>query len=134
MGAAIAVILLIAVISFATLRHGHVLSDQLARGIAEAAASAGPTTVAERPIVLTSNRLLPQILYDDVGTYAWVSADDHALPGYAAQLAAAGAHSAVLVLPTGSDVPKLLSDAGWTIRAADPSAVYDIFVIERTEP
>ena len=50
---------------------------------------------------MTSNRLLPQLLYDEVDRYDWVAADPDDLPGFADQLAAAGADAAVLVVPVG---------------------------------
>jgi MFS family permease len=132
-GAAAVVTLVLAGIALTTLRQGHQWADQLSRGVAGAAASAGPTRVTDHPIVMTSNRLLPQLLYDDVDRYDWVAADAGDLPGFAEQLAAAGADTAVLVVPTGSDLPARLANTGWTVRAEDTPAVYDIFVLERPE-
>ena len=132
-GAGVVATLVLAGIGLTTLRQGHRWADQLSRGVADAAASAGPTRVADHPIVMTSNRLLPQLLYDDVDRYDWVAADADDLPGFAEQLASAGADTAVLVVPTGSDLPARLANAGWTVRAEDTPAVYDIFVLERPE-
>ena len=132
-GAAVVATVAVAVIALGALRQGHQWADQLARGIADAAASAGTTPATDRPIVMTSSRLLPQLLHEDVERYDWVAADTDDLPGFAGQLVAAGADSAVLVVPTGSVLPGTLADAGWTVRAGDVSAVYDIFVLERPE-
>ena len=123
----------LAMIALTTLRQGHQWAGQLSRGVAAAAATAGVAPTVERPVVLTSNRLLPQLLYDDVDRYAWVAADATDLPGFADQLARAGVDTAVLVVPTGSDLPVSLSAAGWTVRAGDVAAVYDIFVLERSD-
>ena len=116
-GAAVVATVVLALIALTTLRQGHQWADQLARGVAAAASSAGTTPATDRPIVMTSNRLLPQLLYDDVDRYDWVSADADVLPDYAGQLAAAGVDSAVLVVPTGSELPATLAEAGWTVRA-----------------
>jgi hypothetical protein len=127
------VTLLLCAMAFTTLRQGHRWADQLAEGISAGAVLAGPTPVTERPIVMTSNRLLPQLLHEDVDTYDWISADADAIPGFAAQLSDAGADRAVLVVPSGSTLPAELSDSGWTVRAVDVPAVYDVFVMERSE-
>ena len=132
MGAAAVVTVVLAGTALTSTRDAHRLADELSSGVARAAASAGPTRVTDQPIVLTSNRLLPQLLYDDLGRYDWVAADADALPGFADQLAAAGAGSAVLVVPAGSDLPERLSASGWTVRARDASTVYDIFVLGRS--
>ena len=128
---AVAVTLVVAGLALSTLRQGHDGAAQLARGIAAATV---PTAGADRPVVMTSNRLLPQILYADLDRYDWVAADADALPGFARQLAQAGVDRLVLVTPGGDGVPAQLVAAGWAVRATDASNVYDIDVLERTEP
>ena len=78
---------------------------------------------------MTSNRLLPQILYADIDRYRWVSASARDLPGFAEQLAAQGIDEVVLVAP---DAAAIAADLpGWGIRTTDGSSAYDIVVLER---
>jgi hypothetical protein len=128
---AVTVTAVVSVLALATLRNAHhraeVLSDRIASA-AEGAAGAG----GEAPIVLTPNRLLPQLLHQDLDHYGWVAASASQLPGFASQLAQAGVERAVLVAPDAGELVDGFS--GWTIRSSVRSGAYDVVLIERGTP
>ena len=131
-GAAVAVTVLVAVWGLTALRQGHERAEDLSRQIAVAAADVDAAAGTGRPLLVTSNRLLPQLLHDDVDRYDWIAADEDRLPAFVEQEAAGGAGAAVLVVPTGSGVVDELAGAGWDIHPSGTSSVYDILVLERT--
>lgn len=120
----------VALLAGVTLSQAHQRAEQLSDRIAVAAASV-PSGADGRAVVLTTNRLLPQLLSADLDRYGWVSADASELPGFAAQLSGSGVGPVVLVAPGAETVVATLE--GWTIRSIVRSSTYDVVVIEPEE-
>jgi hypothetical protein len=117
-------------IGLSVLRSSHLRADDLALAIDRAAAQLTPEASSGRPVVVTSNRLLPQLLHPDFDNWVWVAASGSDITGIVEELPAHGVREVVLVVPD-SEVPQLLADRGWSIRRADTSAVYDVVLMER---
>lgn len=125
--AVVALTVLPALIAFQALRSVHDVTADVLAGIRAAAAEAGVPVGAERPVVLSPNRLLPQIAYRDFDRYDWVVPDD--VTSYGPRLAAAGIKRVVLVSPEMSfDLANL---PGWhVVSGPRPGLPLDVLVIE----
>ncbi len=110
------------------LRHVHLATAAVLDDIADAAHVAGTSGGLTRPVVVTSNRLLPQIDHRDFGRYDWVATDPDHLTRYGDRLAALGVDRVVLV----SDDPQddLRALPGWRV-VSSRSGPLDVAVLER---
>jgi hypothetical protein len=118
----------VGVMGLATLRTAHDDAEALAERISAADAASGGI----RPIVVTPNRLLPQLLHPDLQRWDWVAADGPDLAGFTSQLAD-HTDRLVFVAPAAD---QWLDDqvlARWAIRTVDDSAAYDVVVLERND-
>ncbi len=126
---AVVVTALVGTLALSTLRQSHERTADLAAHIAAVATDPRGGEPGSRPVVVTSNRLLPQILHPELDRYRWVAADEADIAGYMAQLADADVPQVVLVAPGAEPMGAALD--GWTIRSVDLSSAYDIVVLDR---
>ena len=119
------------VIALQGLRHWHEDTAQVLDQIARQAQVAGRSGGLDRPVVLTSNRLLPQIDYRDFDDVDWVAVDPDDLSTYANRLAGIGVTR--LVLASTDQAADLRRLPGWRVvqPAAGGSSV-DVSVLERS--
>ena len=87
--AAVVVTSTVAMLALGALRESHQRAEQLAEHIAAAAAVVEPPG-GTPVVVMTSNRLLPQILYADIDRYLWVAASWAGPPGLRRAVGGAG--------------------------------------------
>jgi hypothetical protein len=81
------------------LRTGHVHTAAVLDAISVQARAAGTSAGLDRPVVVTTNRLLPQIDSRDFDRYDWVAVDPDHLHRSADRLADLGVRRVVLVTP-----------------------------------
>jgi len=128
--AAIATLAVVAV-GFIAMRDAHGKAAELSSAIEHASAHRWREPASQREVVVTTNRLLPQLLVTDVDRYAWVAADQDDLLGFLEQLTARGMESFVLVAPLTSDLADDLEADAWDIHLQRTISMYDVAVIER---
>ena len=102
-------------LAIATLRDSHHQTKLEARAVERAGARAGPARVGrpgdERPIVVTTESLVPQLLWPVFARYRWLVVEHHELAGVLEL--AARARVARLVLLTADPTPALDEAAPW---------------------
>ena len=128
----IGVSLMLSVQAALSVRSVHESTDILLTSIERAADRAGPG-VQDRPVVLSPNRLLPQIAYRDFDRYHWMVPDPPLLPTYAQRLRDAGAQRLVFVSDNLDG--EIAGLDGWQeiARTSDPSRTYQVVVLGRRD-
>jgi len=132
------VVTLMAVVTIASsaialqgLRHWHEDTALVLDRIAAQAQVAGRSGRLARPVVLTSNRLLPQIDYRDFGDYDWVAVEPDDVTTYAQRLAGLGVTR--IVLASTDQAADLRRLPGWrVVRPSAGGSSVDVAVLERT--
>ena len=109
------------------LRTGHRHTAAVLDAIAQEARRAGVSGGLARPVVVTTNRLLPQIDYRDFDHYDWVAVDANHLERSAGRLADLGVRQVVLVTP--DRAADLASMPGWSVVAARTGLPLDVVVV-----
>lgn len=121
--------LAVSITALRTIRDTHVATARLLDGVALAAAEAGPSGPYDRPVVISPNRLIPQIAYRDFDEYTWVVPDHAELPAMVDRLSAKGVDRAVLAA---DDVDSVLDELeGWSIERRIEGLPWGVSVIER---
>jgi hypothetical protein len=128
--AVVALSVLVALMAVGALRQVHVNTSALGAGIRRGAAVAGVSGGLSRPVVVSSNRLLPQLEYQDFDRYDWVVADPGDLGRYGERLARKGVQHVVLVsTDTAADLQRL---PGWKVTHTETGLPLDVTVLSRT--
>lgn len=96
-GAVLAIGMLTAVGSVLALRHYRTSTEAVEQAIAAAGELAGPGPASERPLVVTPEPLLPQIVSDVFAGHDWLAPDAVDLPALAGRLERAEVERFVLV-------------------------------------
>lgn len=127
----VVVTLLLGVASVQAYRKVHGATDDVLAVMRVAGEEAGTSGGLDRPVVLSWNRLLPQIAYRDFDRYEWVVPDRDGLARYADRLAGLGVDRLVLVTPDSTvDLPEL---PGWrVVETPSGSTSLEVLVLERT--
>ncbi len=118
------------VLALQALRQYHHATSAVLDRIQQQAVVAGVPRGLDRPVVMTSNRLLPQIDFRDFDDYDWVSVDPVDVAGYGSKLTALGVDRMVLA---STDIKADLAHLpGWHVvsRAPGGSSV-DVWVVAR---
>lgn len=126
--ALLAISVLLAIVAVRSVSVVHAGTDSLLRSMA--AAAEGRPAQGGRPVVVSTNKLLPQIGYRDFDDYDWLVPRDQDLTSYGDRLAASGRGPVLLVT---DDVPGLLARLpGWreVARSTGPDRSYQVVVIE----
>jgi hypothetical protein len=114
--------LLTAILAIATLRDSRDASEQEAAAVVRAAARAGPVAVGRpgdrRPIVVTTESLVPQLLWPVFERYRWLVVEHSELADILERTSGAGVRR--LVLLTADPRPALAAAAPW--YAPEPAA------------
>ncbi len=130
--AAVAATILVAALALRTLRFVHTETDAVldAMAVAGATAETGNPPELDRPVVVSWNRLLPQIAHRDFDDYEWVVPSRSLVPEYLDRLAGLGVERVVFVTPDSTrDLPEL---AGWrVVERGDPGLAQEVLVLER---
>jgi hypothetical protein len=109
------------------LREGHTHTDEVLDAIAAQARSAGASAGLARPVVVTTNRLLPQIDERDFDRFDWVAVDPDHLRRSADRLADLGVRRVVLVTPDAkSDLAEM---PGWRVAGTSHGLPLDVMVL-----
>jgi hypothetical protein len=109
------------------LRTGHRHTADVLDAIAQDASRTGTSGGLARPVVVTTNRLLPQIDYRDFGHYDWVAVDANHLERSAQRLVDLGVREVVLVTP--DQAGDLASMPGWSVVRARTGLPLDVLVL-----
>jgi len=115
----LAVVAITAMVSLGGLiavRSSHAKTAALAQEVASAAALAPPARPADpdqRPVVVSPQRLWPQLLWPEFDTYRWVTVDRDRLPCALFDLRTAGFHRVVLLGPEAQELVALAGPQGW---------------------
>ena len=126
-GLAVALCVLPALLAIQALRSAHDATARTLDAMSAAAATAGQAPGRDRTVVVSRNRLLPQIAYTDFGRYDWVVPDD--LAPYGDRLVAAGIDRVVLVSP--DPAADLATLPGWRmVGQVPPGLPIGVAVIE----
>lgn len=127
-GALVVLSVLVLGVGLRSLYLVHGATDRLFASVADAAASV-PAGPGGRPVVLSDNRLLPQLGYPDFDRYDWVVPNRDDLARYGSRLAAAGTGAAVLVSTQPDQA--LAELPGWreVRRVTDPERAYQVWVV-----
>jgi hypothetical protein len=113
-----------------TLRQGHRDTAAVLDAVAHEAARAGPSGGFDAPLVISSNRLLPQIDSRDFSHYVWVTPSQDELRRYGERAAARGVLHAVLVSDDqDGDLAQL---PGWKVQESIPGLALDVSLLEYT--
>src|SRR5690606_24564609 len=95
-------------------------------------AIAGEASIDGRsPVVLSWNRFLPQLLFQEFEDYEWVVPAREQLTVYAQRLARAGVDRLILVGPDTGGALDDLADVGWRPVVEGPPSPYDVVVLSR---
>ncbi len=127
MGALVVISLATTSMSLLLLRDAHLATEGILDRIAVASEVAGSENESGLPVVVSDNRLLPQIAYRDFDDYVWVVPARQHLSDYVARLPALGIDQVVLAVADASSVVAELP--GWTVVDRVPGAPLDIVVI-----
>jgi hypothetical protein len=117
-----------AVLALQSIRYTHVLTARLLDGIQGEAEIAGSSGGLDRPVVISSNRLLPQLASRDFERYEWVVPDPVNLGRYSDRLVEAGVRRAVLV--SNDPAADLSAMPGWQIVSRAIGPPEEVVVIE----
>ena len=119
--------LLVASMSIIKIRHTRDATAALLDGVASAAALAGPSGGLDRPVVVSTNRLLPQLDFRDFDRLDWLVPNSRNLTRSADRLAASGVDRAVLA---SADADAEVAEMpGWRIAERIGGLVEDVVVI-----
>jgi hypothetical protein len=124
------VTLISSVLALQALRQYHHATSSVLDRIHQQAVVAGVPEGLSHPVVMTSNRLLPQIDFRDFDAYDWVSVDPDDVARYGSRLAGLGVDQMVLA---STDIRADLAHLpGWHVvsRAPGGSSV-DVWVVAR---
>ncbi len=123
----------LAVLGVGAVRRVHDQTQQVGRAIDSLAATAADPTdpVLAHPVVVSWNRLLPQILYDRFDDYEWVAASRGDIGGSLDLLGEAGVERVIFVSPDLSRDAELVD--GWQVveRSTVPGSPQEVVVLER---
>ena len=109
------------------LRVGHTHTAEVLDAIAGQAGAAGTSAGLTRPVVVTTNRLLPQIDERDFDRFDWVAVDPDHLERSADRLAELGVRNVVLVTSDlAGDVAQM---PGWHVTRPSPDLPLDVVVL-----
>jgi hypothetical protein len=120
--------LVTAALALQAVRHTHEITTRLLDGIAVEAEIAGRGGSLERPVIVSSNRLLPQIASRDFDRYDWVVPNAENLGRYSDRLVDAGVRRVVLV--SGDLELDLAGMPGWRIVSRGTDLPAEVVVIE----
>ncbi len=117
-------------VALGALRSSHQHTAAVLDAIAREAQRSGTSGGFDAPVVISSNRLLPQLDSRDFSRYVWVVPSQDELRRYADRLAERGVRRAVLV----SDDQKadLSQLPGWRVQQSVPGLALDVSVLEYT--
>ena len=112
-------------------RHAHVATSRLAADVRRAAdmvavadrVGGGLPLSDQRPIVVSPQRLWPQLLWPDFDRYQWVTAELEQLPCSFAGLRQAGVRHFVLVGPFRDDLVQRANGQGYALDGTDGAFV-----------
>ncbi len=113
-----------------TLRDVHQATAAVLDGIRTQAAIAGTSGGHHRPVVVSTNRLLPQIGYRDFDRYDWVVPNSDGLRRYTDRLAGTGVDRIVLV--SGDQAAEVAELPGWRVVSSQPGLALDVAVLEHS--
>jgi hypothetical protein len=129
-GSLVALTLVVSGLALQSIRHTHQLTAGLLDDIRAQAAIAGDSGGLDRPVVLSTNRLLPQIDSRDFDDFLWVVPDAVDLQRYGDRLAGMGVQRAVLFSEdVAADLARL---PGWQAVPGPDGETGPVVVIERT--
>ena len=127
-GSLTVITLVVAFLAVQSVRHTHVVTAQLLDGISQQSQIAGPSGPLDRPVVISTSRLLPQLDSRDFDRYDWVVPDLVNLRRYSDRLVDLGVRRAVLV---SSDPTNELADMpGWQIVSRSVGLHQEVVVVE----
>ena len=129
----VGVVTLLAVVNMvAVQRHVHGVTTELLTELGDVADGLSASgQIDGRVVVMSENRLLPQIAYTDFDRYAWVVGRPEALPRGLDGVRAAGVEAVLAVTPDPVGFSELAAEAGWTVTSRRPvGSSYQVLLVE----
>ena len=114
--AVVAVTAMVSLGGLMAVRSSHAKTAALAQEVAYAATAAAPGRPEDpdqRSVVVSPQRLWPQLLWPEFDTYRWVTVDRDRLPCALFDLRTAGFHRLVLLGPEAQELVALAGPLGW---------------------
>ncbi len=127
-GSLAVITLAFAVLAIQSVRYTHVITARLLDGMQQQALVAGSSGGLDRPVVISTNRLLPQLASRDFDDYDWVVPDLDNLQRYSERLVELGVRRAVLV--SRDPTAELADMPGWQIVSRGSGLPEEVVVIE----
>jgi hypothetical protein len=110
-------------------RHVHGSTEELLMAMADAAGSLDSGAAAgTMPVIVSENRLLPQIAYTDFDRYAWMVGRPSALPDGFERLASMGIDEVVVVTPKVPTFEDITAGAGWSVSPYRSVGSYEVLI------
>lgn len=130
-GLVVSVTVLAAVNMVAVQRHVHGRTAELLSAISESAALLPDAAQIDgRVVVISENRLLPQIAYTAFDDYAWVVGRVADLPRGLAMIEVSGVAAVLAVTPDPARIAVVAETAGWTVASRWSGSAYDVLVLQ----
>ena len=129
----VVVVTLLAMVNVvAVQRHVHGVTGELLSELRDAADGLPVSgRIDGRVVVVSENRLLPQIAYTDFDRYAWVVGRPEALPRGLDGVRAADVEAVLAVTPDPVGFTERATEAGWTVTSRRPvGRSYQVLVVE----